>query len=223
MTMKNIIRFGALAAVLLAGSCAAPINDASIYADPVANHPIVVRPGYKSLHLAFAGAGAGLMADDQARFSNFVAAYLDRGNGALSISAPRGPVGSEAIRYFGERLAAMGVPRGRILVGTHEVAGGDARVELGYVAYTAHTDECGDWHTNAADTSQNLPMPNFGCATQHNMAAMLADPRDLLAPRPMGAADAVRRATVIDKYQKGEVTGATKSKDQSGAVSDISN
>lgn len=222
MTMTKIMGFAALAAVLMAGSCAAPSNDGSVSADPVQNHPIDVRPSYKSLRLSFAGAGAGLMADDQARFNNFVTNYLDHGNGALSISAPRGPMGSEAIRYFGERLAALGVPRSRILVGTHDVANGDARVQLGYITYVASVGECGDWSKNAADTSSNLPMPNFGCANQHNLAAMIADPRDLILPRPMGPADAVRRATVIDKYQKGEVTGATKSQDQSGAVTDIS-
>lgn len=222
MTMRKLLSFAALSAVLVAGSCAAPFNDGSVSADPIVNHPITVRPAYKSLHLSFAGAAAGLMPDDQMRFDNFVANYKDHGNGALSISAPRGPVGSEAIRYFGERLAALGVSRSRILVGTHEVADGDTRVELGYITYVARTDECGDWSKNAADTASNLPMPNFGCANQHNLAVMIADPRDLVAPRPLGPADATRRANIIDKYQKGEVSGAAKSKDQSGAVSDIS-
>jgi pilus assembly protein CpaD len=45
---------------------------------------------------------------------------------------------------------------------------------------------------------------------QQNIAAMVADPRDLMAPRPMAPMDANRRATVLEHYEKGEVTQATK-------------
>jgi pilus assembly protein CpaD len=111
----------------------------------------------------------------------------------------------------------MGVSRSRILVGEHDGAG----VELNFIEYAAHTDECGDWSVNAGDTASNLPMPNFGCATQHNIAVQVADPRDLVAPRTMDQADAKRRAVITDKYQKGSVTAAEKTAEQSAAVADV--
>ncbi len=217
--MNKVLCCGALAAVLLAGSCAAPTNDGKIVADGAVNHPITVSPDYRTLRVPFAG--DGMTTEEAAKFDQFVADYMARGNGAISISAPSGPGAPEAIRYFGERLADLGVQRSRILVGTHDVANGDSRIEVGYVAYVAHTDPCGDWSKNLGDTSSNLPGPDFGCAVQHNIAAMVADPRDLLGPRTMDASDATRRATVIGKYEKGDSTAATKTQDQSGTVSQM--
>jgi pilus assembly protein CpaD len=102
------------------------------------------------------------------------------------------------------------VPRDRILVGTRPDAG-DGRVEIGYMAYTAHVEACGqDWSKDWGDTADNQPPPNFGCSVQHNLAAMVADPRDLVEPRQMDASDATRRATVAGHYEKGEVTQADK-------------
>ncbi len=66
-----------------------------------------------------------------------------------------------------------------------------------------------DWPSDWGDTWDNTPAPNFGCAVQKNMAAMLADPRDMVEPRPMDAPDAARRATVMGHYDKGEVTQLT--------------
>jgi len=156
--------------------------------------------------------------DDAARLDGFVADYLSRGSGSISVSAPTGPYAVAALDYFGERLVLMGVQRSRILVGTHE---GDGRVEIGFISYSAHADECGDWSKNLGDTASNLPSANFGCAVQKNVAAQVADPRDLIEMRAGEPADATRRAVVLDNYEKGKVTAAEKSKDQSGAVSDV--
>ena len=227
-TNKDIMRFTSLAALLLAGSCAAPNGDGPTpgnFSDPTANHPIAVEPAYRSVKLPFSAADAGLMPDDSARFNAFVSRYLSSGNGAISITAPAG--GESAISYFGERLASMGVPRNHILVGTRQPGDNDARVELSYMSYSAHVENCSnDWPTDWGDTWDNAPTPNFGCAVQKNMAAMLADPRDMVEPRPMEAPDAARRATVMGHYDKGEVTQADKhtgdkAVEQSGMSSEI--
>jgi pilus assembly protein CpaD len=178
------------------------------------------------VRLPFSASDAGLMPDDAAHFSVFVAEYLSSGNGAISITAPQGSGANSAIGYFGERLASLGVPRDRIMVGTRPEAG-DGRVEIGYMAYAAHVEACGqDWSTNWADTWDNQSPPNFGCATQHNLAAMVADPRDLIEPRQMDASDATRRSTVTGHYEKGEVTQADKhsvdkATEQSGISSSV--
>jgi pilus assembly protein CpaD len=218
MTTKDILRLASLAAVLMAGSCASPYNDGTgLMNDGAANHPIVVEPTNKSVTVSFAGTDAGLSPQDDASVNGFVANYMARGNGAISLSVPRGPGSSATVTWFGEHLVEMGVPRSRILVGEHDGPG----VQLNYIEYAAHTDECGDWSQNAGDTASNLPMPNFGCAMQHNLAVQVADPRDLIAPRTMDQADAKRRAVVTDKYEKGNVTATDKTNEQSAAVADV--
>jgi len=222
--LMSLLRFASVASVMLAGSCAAPINDGTgLSQDGAINHPITVEPHFEAIKLPFSAPQAGLMPDDAARFDAFVAEYLDRGNGAISISVPSGADASAAIDYFGERLAGRGVPRGRILVGTHEAAGGDSRVEIGYVGFVARADSCGDWSKSLGDTADNGTSPNFGCAVQHNVAAQIADPRDLIGPRSETAADATRRNTVLSNYDKGKVTASDKTQDQSVKVSGVGN
>jgi pilus assembly protein CpaD len=226
-TTKDIIRFASLAALLLAGSCAAPTNDGTgEMSDPALNHPIAVEPSYHSIKLPFSAADAGLMPEDAAHFSVFVEEYLNSGNGAISITAPAGGNSNAAIGYFGERLASLGVPRDRILVGT-KPGDADNRIEIGYVGYKAHVENCDDpWSKDWADTADNQPTANFGCSVQQNIAAMVADPRDLIQPRAMDPSDATRRNTVMGHNEKGEVTqadkhSADKSVEQSGASSSI--
>ena len=74
-------------------------------------------------------------------------------------------------------------------------------------AYVA--SQCGQWphDTGPSDMAMsglNKPYWNFGCATQQNLAAMVARPNDLLTPRAEGQLDAARRQTSIGKYRRGE-------------------
>jgi len=225
---KDVMRLSALAAVLLAGSCAGPgSNDPVPTVEPQIAYPITVQPDYQAVKVSFAGPGAPMAPEDAARLDRVVGDYLTQGDGSLSVSAPEGPDSSEAITFFGERLVQMGVARSRILVGTHPVTDGDRRVEVGFVSYVAHTKPCGDWSKNANNDDSNLPMPDFGCSVQHNIAAMVANPRDLDQPRRFDdGPDAVRRATVMGHYEKGEPTQAEKrtvdkATEQSGISSDV--
>ncbi len=224
MTGSEIFRAGflasALGAVLLASSCASPEAYQGLTADPDTNHPITVQPAYKNLNLSFATPEAGLLPDQDARLGAFVRQYLANGNGAISVSVPAAPGSSAAIHYFGERLADMGVPRARILVGTRDATDGDTGVEVGFMTFKADTAPC-SWSVDDGNTTSNLPSPNFGCATQHNLAAMAANPRDLVEPRALGPSDATRRAVVMDNYEQGKPTAATKTADQSAVITGV--
>jgi pilus assembly protein CpaD len=94
-------------------------------------------------------------------------------------------------------------------------------VDVSYITYTARAETCGDWSENLAFTADNLTPKNFGCSVQHNIAAMAANPRDLLGPGAMGPVDTNRRAIVMDHYEKGEVTQANKDADQKSVVSNV--
>jgi len=212
MTPQQLLRAAAFATALVSGSCTATIPGAdSIAEDGAVNHPIAVALSFRDLKVYYAGGADGMTADDAVKFDAFLSDYRAHGNGSLGISVPDGPASRAAITYFGERAAATGISRDRILVSTHEVGNGDARVDVSYIAYTAHAEPCGnDWSGNLAFTADNLTPQNFGCSVQHNIAAMVADPRDLLGPGGMGPVDTARRAAVMDHYEKGEVTQADK-------------
>jgi len=217
MITRNAFRLASLLAVLVAGSCETPPdNQPTVFEDGAANHPITAEPVYRTLKLP---ATQVLSNADAADLLAFVDDYLSRGNGAISVAVPQGPNSSQMITALGEHLVDLGVPRSRILVGAQDAS--DGRVEIGYVSFEAHTDPCGDWSVNAADTSDNLPMPNFGCAVQHNIAAQVADPRDLVQSRGLAGTNTVRRMQVLNKYEQAQSTSAQKTQDQSGAVSSV--
>ncbi len=45
---------------------------------------------------------------------------------------------------------------------------------------SAHVPHCPDWSGNAASNPRNATSTNYGCATNSNLAAMVANPDDLL-------------------------------------------
>ena len=69
------------------------------------------------------------------------------------------------------------------MVGNQDTADGSNDVRINYIRYEAQAPSCGDWSTNLAETSANLTSPNFGCATQKNLAAMVARPGDMVLGR----------------------------------------
>jgi pilus assembly protein CpaD len=95
-------------------------------------------------------------------------------------------------------------------------------VQVSFMSYTAVLPECGYWQQESYMNLENSNSSNFGCATQHNLGLMLADPSDLIDPTPFDLRDGVRTATVVDLYRAGEVTGAEHNESTSSIV-DIGN
>ena len=193
-------------------ACAAPFNGPENVTDERLVYPISVAPHMETLRVP----AGGLTTEMDGQLTAFTKDYLEHGNGALSVSVPMGDESTR--RFYASRLSDLGVPAWRIMISGTAADGG---VELSYIRYAAEAVTCGDWSKNLGDTSANLNAPNFGCAMQHNIAAMVADPRDLVAPRREDTADAARRMTVFDKYRKGEPTTTQRTEDQKATVSEV--
>jgi pilus assembly protein CpaD len=67
---------------------------------------------------------------------------------------------------------------------------------------------------------ENKPYYNFGCAYQRNMAAMVANPSDLVQPRPETPAYTVRRTEGFEKYRKGTTTATEYPEGEKAKLSD---
>jgi pilus assembly protein CpaD len=220
MSMRLTHVFRAFAATALFGlaACGHMANGPADTFNPVTRFPVNVEPRMMTLRIPYR-AGGQLDESTNDQLQRFADDYLQHGNGAIAISASRRF--PDAPAAFAERLAAAGVPRNRILVGNEDNADTGNDVKLTYIRYVAQATPCGDWGRDLDFTLDNLVPANFGCTTQHNIAAMVADPRDLLAPQPMGPGDAQQALSVLDKYRKGQSTVAQKTSDQSGAVADV--
>jgi pilus assembly protein CpaD len=145
---------------------------------------------------------------------------------AISSSAAqvvvRRPSGTNA-DAVAERVTALlvdtGVPLETIV---HSQGGGrGAPVVVTFERKFAVTAECGDWSEDLAVTGQNTPPPDFGCATQHNIAAVVANPEDFKSPRAATPADPMRRYQVFVDYRKPKSTATSTSASESQTVSDV--
>lgn len=191
-------------------------------------HPISVSPDVVTLNIDIPPGQPGLTVADRSAIAEFAASYRERGHGPLTVSTPSGsPNAGSATAVLGDvrdMLAERGVSGDTLAYTPYSASSADrsAPLVLSYKRYVAKASTCGDWSTSMTKDYKNLPMPNFGCATQSNLAAMVADPADLVKPRSMAPADADRRNTVLDKYRQGESTATARSDQDSGAVSRVS-
>lgn len=159
----------------------------------------------------------------------FALAYQDEGHGAVIISRPsNGPDDIAAMRASADARAIMlaeGIEQSWIAEGTYDGTGArSAPLIISYRTYNAVVPGCPDLSSvDFTDTSSNSALPSLGCAVAVNLAAMIADPSDLVGSQPMDPADIGRRSIVLSKYRSGEKTSSEKNDDASGAISSAVN
>ncbi len=171
-------------------------------------HPIVVGEGEKTIDIPIAPGDQGLTRGQSEVIAGFASDYLSASKGIIRIVTPQGAINSGAAAAAASDvrrlLVRMGVPKNRILRTGYEARGygSAAPIRLSYVAITAQVGPCGEWPADLTlNTVENKNYHNFGCASQRNLAAQIANPNDLLGPRRMTPADAEQRGQAIERYR----------------------
>lgn len=189
--------------------------------DPSQRHPIMVKQSPSKIHLSVHQGADGLTPHQRARLSNFLAQYraTGMGNSKLVVAAPSGSpnevAAMHAVADIRDLISESGFSDDIVSVEAfHDESDPQPPIRVSYLRYVAKGPECGDWSSNLADNPRNLHYPNFGCAQQANLAAMVANPADLLEPRTSAGRDSTRRDVVFGKYYKGESTISSKKKDE---------
>jgi pilus assembly protein CpaD len=188
------------------------MSTGSIPDDYRTRHPIVVTDVEHSLDLPVAQGSTRMTTGMGDTVTGFAQDYRNASTGYVQIMVPHGspnsPAASTIARQVRSRLIAKGVPSSKIIERPYQAqsSGDAAPIRLSYTATTAVAGPCGQWPEDLAnDTTQNKHWENFGCATQANLAAQLANPTDLIAPRGMTPIDADRRMRVISDYRNGRI------------------
>ena len=190
-------------------------------------HPIAVDTDIASMLMEVPRDKIMLSVADKAAVQAFAAAYKQRGHGPLTISAPSGSPNEEAaisiVAGLRAALDEVGVTGPSVGYAPYRASGANDKAPIvpSYRRYVANASECGNWTVDYAFNPRNVTSPNFGCATQNNFAAMVADPADLLGPRDMTPADAQRRGEVLERYRRGDITATERVEEESGAVSEV--
>ena len=163
---------------------------------------------------------SGLSKAQIAAVDALVSRWRDTGGGPIVIHPPVG-AGAEGYHMAAAvqtRLTTEGVRETQIHVEPGDDSIGGA-VAVAFNSYAADGPRCGrDWKS-FTHSSDNVANSNFGCAVTANLAAMIANPADLAAPRALDPADAGRRENVITKYRSGTVTSTSSDSQATGHVS----
>jgi pilus assembly protein CpaD len=188
--------------------------------DSAQRHPILVSQEPTDHYIRVARGSIGLTPAQRAELIDFVNRYraTDAGNSRLVVSVPSGAANEvsamNSVLEVRNLLSDYGFSESAISVEAYEAEGaGQPPIRVSYLRYVAQPPECGDWSTNLAYEPTNLPYPNFGCATQRNFGAQIANPADLLGPRSETARSSERRDQMWSKYIRGEPTGTRRTKD----------
>jgi len=194
-------------------------------------HPITLQESQRTLQV-FIGSNRGeLNPTQRAQVLSFGLNWKRAATGGIVVERPIGTsnerAAADSMREIVSILAAAGLPPQSIVVQTYPAAGASvAPVLIGYPKIVAQVGPCGLWPRDIGPTlnrdwTENRPQWNFGCAEQHNLAAMVADPSDLVQPRGETPAYAMRRTTVLGNYAQGKATNTEYSNANSGKISSV--
>jgi pilus assembly protein CpaD len=200
----------ALPVALTAGCANKEMTTGSIPMDYRERHPIVLTEAQSTLDIPVGPNDARLTIGMKDTIKGFAQTFAASSAGQMLIQMPHGSPNAAVAARLGQdiraTLAASGIRNQRIvLTGYAAQAQGDAApIRLSFVATRAVTAPCGEWPEDLSnDTAGNRNWYNFGCASQNNLAAQIANPSDLIAPRGVTPIDAARRSTVIGLYRSG--------------------
>jgi pilus assembly protein CpaD len=212
-SMTRTLLLAASAAVVLsqAGCVGAPAEGLGPSPlTPTSRFSLQVEPGVDRMALAVHE--TGLSGNQTQALRDMVNRFAAEGAPMLTVEAPSGedPVASDVTWRIKGALEAAGVPSHRLRVVTYQAPDPRAPILVGFETVRAVVPQCGREWTNLARTGSNAGSANFGCAVNANLAAQIANPRDIVTPRPMTAPDAARRSVVFDHYRAGEPTAAAR-------------
>lgn len=210
----------------------------SVSADYRVNHPIRLVDGQRSIQVLVGSGRAGLTATQRAEVASLGSDWRHEGTGYVIVEAPAGAVNSVAakqtVREIRSLLHFAGVPPQAMIMRNYQPPYGEdlGAIRVSYSKILAVAGPCGQWPDNAGPgivgnerypllESENVPYWDFGCTAQRNLAASLANPEDLVQPRPETPAYAARRQTVVDKYRQGQDSSTVYTNNTGAKVSNV--
>lgn len=169
-------------------------------------HPIIIAETQKQLMVPVGNASREMTFAEKEVVTGFLANFAKHGSGAIHINTPAGSENAGAAGHVANQVAAVAAAsghQGHIVMTQYDAPADQPTppVIVSYGALTASAGPCGKWPEDALTNSENKNYQNFGCAYQNNLAAMIANPMDLLGPRAAGPIDAADRDKVISDYR----------------------
>jgi pilus assembly protein CpaD len=196
-------------------------------------HPIVVKEGPQTVELFIGEKRGTLTGAQRAEVLAFAHEWRREATGGILIDLPTGTVNAGAAANAAHEvrsiLSAAGVPPNAVHVRTDSHSPAKlATLRLHYPRMMAQAGPCGMWPRDLGPTYdrehfENRQYWNFGCTQQHNIAAMIDNPADLVQPRSETPPYTARRTTVLEKYKQGQSTATIYPDENKGKISNLGN
>ncbi|MEO0382915.1 MAG: CpaD family pilus assembly protein [Pseudomonadota bacterium] len=226
------LRVGLLGTAMLALSACSSMHSATGTYDPRfmnydQRHALSLQQQEATLPLLVGANAVGLTSGDRTALSGFMQSYASQGEGALRIRVPQGSqnahAATNALGDIHDVVLRSGGNPSAIHVEHYQVGSPNAHAPIivVYDRLEAVTNPCGTWADPFNPPGEQSDYYNFGCASQANLGAALADPRDLVRPRGVGHPDAGRRAEVLAAYRRGEPTATESSEEAQASVAQV--
>jgi pilus assembly protein CpaD len=201
---NSLARTPALALALALGfglaGCGGMPTNTSLYS---VKQPVVERTNFT---MDVTTTTSGLPISEQQRLNGWFETMDLRFGDRIAIENPgQNPAVTNAIRDLAGRYGLMISETAPVTSGF--INPGQARVVI--TRSSASVPGCPDWSANSDMNYTNGISPNFGCASNSNLAAMVADPQDLLEGKK-GASETVILTSnkAISTYRETAPTGA---------------
>ena len=196
---------------LLASACVGPDSNLGRVApiNPLSRFTLQVEPDHD--RIALAARPNGLSDRQRVAVMELVARYNSSAQQGLVIEVPAqaDQVALQTANNIAAALQSQGVQASHISLASYQAPSEGAPVVVGFESVRAQVPKCGAEWGNLSNTSGNTGASNFGCSVTANLAAQIADPNDIAAPRTMTPPSAQRRTVVFDNYRQGSPTSAT--------------
>lgn len=195
--MRNMKFLTAAATSLALAGCAGTLGSSSNTSMYSVHQPVVERTNYA---IDLNSDGGSLSTAEQARLSEwFDALQLGYGD-RVSIDYGSGYPSS----VTSNMVASVAADRGIVIDGTAPVTAGQIAPGMLRIVVTrskASVPSCPDWSTNHDRNYNGSNHSNHGCSTNSNLAAMIADPEDLVRGRENKKLDSNSGKKAVDAYR----------------------
>lgn len=179
-----------------------------IRAKRFANHPlqaIEVQPSALSLELQTTANGQSFTPASIDSLNQLLMSQGRLKNQTLTL-IPQSPAGERIAARLGQALRARGLPAEQLrLEALRLQASGNTDLTVVSEALVVQVPTCTISHPRVWSVQPYAALGRLGCANQANIAAMVSNPRDLISPQALAAADGTHASNAVQRYHENDM------------------
>lgn len=230
MQAKTILFSAVAGSLMVLSGCQTGIGSGNVpienfYGTPLDRHEIGVKQHKEYLEVNLDSRDTQLRTSEVMKVRSFLDKYADVGHGPLVISMPKRAQNPQlavgAVAEIREFAWEAGINYERILGAAYNADGRTTTpVVMAFNTYKAIAPDCPSLaEIDMSNAVSNSELPSLGCAVRTNMAAMIAEPADLLGERELSEGYLARQQFQLNLWLQGQPTPSDRGEGETTAIS----